>query len=66
MNAPRVYYNLRDGERLCVNCQHFIQHYTNSPYTKQGWTAINAGHCTTPRLKDRKPLCAACIHWETI
>lgn len=42
-----------EREEVCANCQHFIQHYVKPG--SQVIVACNAGHCTYPRLKGRKP-----------
>lgn len=49
-----------EREEVCANCQHFIQHYVKpGRYEiiagRYEIIACNAGHCTYPRLKDRKP-----------
>lgn len=52
-----------EGESVCVNCKHYYQHYISNSY-HGGYIAINCGHCTYPRCKNRKPGEAACIHFE--
>jgi len=52
-----------DIEEVCANCKHYCQHYSlgsklSSPY----W--VNCGHCIFPRLKNRKPDCKVCEHFE--
>lgn len=54
---------VQEGETVCANCAHYIQHYTLSRYTPGGLLAVNAGHCTYPRIKDRKPGACACEHF---
>ena len=44
----------------CETCVHFIQHYR---LEEDSCAAVNCGHCTYPRLKHRKPLTEACIHY---
>ena len=44
--------------RFCAYCKHYVQHYN-----KRG-TAVNAGHCTEPRIKDRWPLTRACERYR--
>lgn len=34
---------------LCVNCQHFYQHYN------ENGQAVQCGHCAYPRVKTRMP-----------
>lgn len=41
----------------CGRCEHFVQHYIIDPihmYGREHYTAINYGHCTYPRLKQRR------------
>lgn len=46
--------------QICKNCVHFLQHYV---IDDQSYTAIHCGHCTRPRLKNRRPLDNACEHF---
>ena len=44
-------------ERCCVNCRHFMQHYIHDdvPHMHVSeYTPISIGHCTYPRIKDRR------------
>ena len=52
-----------ESEECCVNCTHFIQHYTFTPHGKQPFIPVHCGHCTHPRIKDRKPN-DTCNHFE--
>jgi len=48
--------------RSCANCAHYHQHYVmreNGTYF-ECWD----GHCTEPRIKNRKPNTLACERWE--
>ena len=45
------------GKKYCKDCFHYIQHYVI--FGKDLMTAY-CGHCTYPRIKDRKPDTPAC------
>lgn len=49
--------NSYESEEVCANCRHFCQHYTEKPsdYGMRGFMPVNAGHCTEPKVKQRKP-----------
>lgn len=51
---------IQEKEVVCSNCQHFVQHYV----CFGGFTACNAGHCTYPRIKDRKPGQVGCDYFK--
>lgn len=42
---------------LCVNCQHFYQHYNEKGQT------VQCGHCDYPRVKTRMPY-DVCANFE--
>ena len=42
---------------LCVNCQHFYQHYNEKGQT------VQCGHCDYPRIKTRMPY-DTCNHFQ--
>lgn len=51
---------IQDGEDVCANCRHFVQHYRmrGCPDVLTGAAEVdpvNYGHCTEPRVKPRKP-----------
>lgn len=52
-----------EDEECCVNCKHFIQHYTFTPRGKQPFSPVHCGHCVYPRIKDRRPH-DTCKHFE--
>ena len=41
-----------EGVSMCVNCQHFHQHYIRDG---KGHVAVECGHCVEPRIKNREP-----------
>jgi hypothetical protein len=47
-------------EHFCKECGHYLRHYI---LDEQACTAINCGHCTVPRIKNRKPDAPACAHF---
>ena len=47
-------------EKACKDCGHFRRHYI---LDEQACTPVNCGHCTYPRLKNRKPDTLACTHF---
>ena len=54
------------NDKVCFNCKYFVQHYI---YTKfydsyMDYSPCGIGHCTTPRLKNRKPNHKVCEHFE--
>lgn len=51
-----------DGVPMCKNCKHYYQHYTYFEDLKR-FMPMNVGHCTEPRLKDRKPF-DLCTRYE--
>lgn len=48
-----------NGEAVCANCKHYIQHYMRVFSGKSSefveLRPVNYGHCIYPRVKDRKP-----------
>ena len=52
----------------CRDCEYFKQHYVfaTAPCRDSidGFTPVNYGHCTYPRLKNRKPGDKACQFFE--
>lgn len=49
-------YEIKEMENVCANCQHYIQYYAKKiRHELLGYTAVNHGHCTYPRMKDRGP-----------
>lgn len=53
-----------EGETVCANCAHYVQHYILSSCRPSGFIAANAGHCVYPRVKDRKPGACGCEHFK--
>lgn len=47
-------WGIAPDSKACSNCKHFIQHYVRGLYMNDFEPAY-AGHCTYPRIKDRKP-----------
>lgn len=45
-------YGIDEREEVCANCKYFWQHYVYE--SRCGFSPCNAGHCTYPRLKNRK------------
>ncbi len=53
-----------DGtEPICMNCTHYHLHYTYIEDFRD-YRPAYAGHCATPRIKDRKPCAEACHNFE--
>lgn len=54
-------YEIPDTEEVCANCEHYIQHYRRIRDYRgvSTFSAVNAGHCTYPKVKERKP-CDSC------
>jgi len=50
-------------EKICENCQCFIQHYRKY---KRKYYPINCGHCIRLKVKACNPNRKACEHWEPI
>ena len=50
----------------CADCKYFIQHYVKRDSSCNGseFSKIYAGHCTTPRIKYKKPDDKACKYFE--
>lgn len=42
----------------CQTCKYYYQHYVKCG--KNRYVSVEAGHCSHPRLKDRKPETPAC------
>ena len=54
---------IQSTEDVCANCVNYHQHYGrrgNTNYVQE----INFGHCHFPRIKERKPGCAACKYFR--
>lgn len=47
-------------EERCGNCKHFVKHYIRE--AKGSYHPLWLGHCTHPRLKDRR-VEEHCPHW---
>lgn len=47
-------------QHTCQECRHFYQHYV---VDDKQCVAIHCGHCTYPRLKNRRPEMPACDHF---
>ena len=45
----------------CHNCQHYHAHYIKERDGR--FSELYAGHCTTPRIKQRSASNMACAHW---
>lgn len=59
----QYYWNLNRAAALCVNCRHFHRHYVRD-WTRSGsYIPIDGGHCSYPRVKDRKAY-DTCGHFE--
>lgn len=48
-------FEIKENEEVCANCQYYRQHYVMGKSFVDGFTAVNHGHCTYPRVKDRRP-----------
>ena len=49
-------FGIYEDEEVCANCKHYYQHYVKAIWRgAREFTAVNAGHCTHPRIKGRKP-----------
>lgn len=50
-------FGIDETEEVCANCKHFVQHYrqTRDAHGIRCFTAVNAGHCVEPMVKQRKP-----------
>ncbi len=51
-----------DEPNTCASCRYFEQHYVR--IGKNRYMTVEAGHCTSPRLKDRKAATPACPHYS--
>lgn len=51
---------IQSKETVCANCKYFTQHYIYIG----GFVPCNAGHCTYPRIKDRKPGRPGCEYFK--
>lgn len=47
-----IKYGIHETEEVCANCKHFYQHYVKVGLE---FDVCNAGHCSYPRAKDKKP-----------
>lgn len=47
----------------CQDCKHYHRHFIND-FENSRFLAINCGHCTTPRTKQREPSHLACCYFE--
>ena len=56
-------FHIDEKEDVCCNCKNYVQHYVKS-FMGWGFDRCNAGHCTYPRNKDRKPGTKACEYFE--
>lgn len=54
---------LMDGDRCCANCVHYHPHYVRRSFGD--FYKISWGHCSYPRLKNRKVL-DVCEHFENL
>lgn len=53
-----------ENESICANCKYYIEHYVKTPYSPNTmFTSIDEGHCTYPRLKNRKAW-NSCGYWQ--
>lgn len=57
-------FGIEESEQVCANCRNFYQHFVYSK-NDRNYTAVNAGHCCYPRLKNRKPGSEGCEHFES-
>ena len=46
----------------CKTCQHYVPHYTRS--ARGVYHRLYCGHCTEPRIKDRREDTPACPHYR--
>ena len=49
-------------DKLCEQCRHFRRHYVRMG--NNHYRPISAGHCTHPRLKDRRVDSPACARFS--
>lgn len=51
------------SEHFCANCKYYIEHYIKTTYPSNSmFNPIDEGHCTYPRLKNRKAW-NKCEYW---
>lgn len=55
-------YGIYETEMVCANCRHFYQHYVKGE--RLNFHPCNSGHCSYPRIKDRKPA-DTCKHFDS-
>jgi len=49
----------------CGACENFVRHYIKRTNAKgERYSAIDFGHCTKPRVKDRSVRDKACERWQ--
>ncbi len=60
MKMEQGKYGVEPETEACANCKHFYQHYI---WIRCGYEPIASGHCTYPRVKDRK-VYDCCEHFE--
>jgi hypothetical protein len=54
-----------EPQNVCGDCIHYIGHYTRHEYNGRSlFHKLESGHCTTPRLKNKKSSDKACAHYE--
>ena len=51
-----------EGQKVCCTCAHYAQHYRKS---NRGYSPVDCGHCSFPRVKNRKPD-QTCEYWKPI
>ena len=47
-------------EKFCKSCVHYIQHYG---LNKRRLYRLNCGHCTFPKIRNRRPYTVACAYY---
>ena len=53
---------MEQEKKTCAGCKFFYQHYICNQENQ--YTTVACGHCTSPRLKDRRPNTPACQHFS--
>jgi len=49
-------------EKVCKGCRYFKQHYVRAP--RSGYMSTDCGHCSNPRLREKKPDTPACTRFS--
>jgi len=48
-------------EKMCKGCRYFNQHYVKA---RSGYMPTDYGHCTNPRLREKRPGTPACTRFS--